>query len=164
MLTLLSKGRNNSIIMEEKEIENKIKEGCILAEMWFEALATEKNIAENALKEHIKKLREFEDIIVIDEEYLKAKKVKNLENTYSSVAKVKILAKNIYALIFSVIFYAPSSIVIIKPEKFNLDLITVQTIVNTFADLMHRISKIGGKIIIPLPYQKELEKLKKDKI
>ncbi|MEM0476110.1 MAG: hypothetical protein QW367_00525 [Candidatus Aenigmatarchaeota archaeon] len=144
--------------MDAKEIENKIKEGYILAEMWFEVVALEKNIAENALKEHIKKLREFNDIIVIDEEYLKAKKIKNIEKGYSAAAKAKILAKNIYALVFATIMYAPSSVIIIKPEKFNFDLITVQTIINTFADLMHRISKIGGKIIIPLPYQKDLSK------
>jgi len=74
------------------------------------------------------------------------------------VVKTKILAKNIYALIFATIVYAPSSVIIIKPEKFSFDLITVQTIINTFADLIHRISKIGGKIIIPLPYQKDLSK------
>ncbi|MEM4882156.1 MAG: hypothetical protein QXW04_00865 [Candidatus Aenigmatarchaeota archaeon] len=144
--------------MDTREIENKIKEGYILAEMWFETVALEKKIAEDALKEHIKKLKEFDEIIVIDEEYLEAKEIKDFEKSYSSVAKTKILAKNIYALIFATIVYAPSSVIIIKPEKFSFDLITVQTIINTFADLIHRISKIGGKIIIPLPYQKDLSK------
>lgn len=150
--------------MEEKDIENKIKQGYILAEMWFEAIALEKVTAEKALKEHVKKLKEFEDVIVINEEYLKAKKINssNSNNMYSSVAKVKILSKDIYALIFTTIFFAPSSVIIIKPEKFIFDLITVQTIVNTFADLIHRISKIGGKIIIPISYQKEIEKLKRE--
>jgi len=147
--------------MEEKEIEEKIKEGYILAEMWFESLALEKKVSEDALKEHIKKLKEFSDVKVLEEEYLKPKLVKgvqNSENLYSSAAKVKILAKDIYALIFATILYAPSSVIILKPEKFNFDLITVQTIVNTFADLIHRISKIGGKIIIPLPYKEDISK------
>jgi len=147
--------------MEEKEIEEKIKEGYILAEMWFESLALEKKVSEDALKEHIKKLKEFSDVKVLEEEYLKPKLVKgvqNSENLYSSAVKVKLLAKDIYALIFATILYAPSSVIILKPEKFNFDLVTVQTIVNTFADLIHRISKIGGKIIIPLPYKEDISK------
>jgi len=63
--------------MDTREIENKIKEGYILAEMWFETVALEKKIAEDALKEHIKKLKEFDEIIVIDEEYLEAKEIKD---------------------------------------------------------------------------------------
>jgi len=147
--------------MNEKEIEQKIKEGYILAEMWFEAIALEKKVSEDALKEHVKKLKDFMDIKVLEEEYLKPKLVKgaqNAEKAYSSAAKVKILAKDIYALIFATILYAPSSVIILKPEKFNFDLVTVQTIVNTFADLIHRISKIGGKIIIPLAYKEEVGK------
>ena len=147
--------------MNEKEIEQKIKEGYILAEMWFEAIALEKKVSEDALKEHVKKLKEFVDIKVLDEEYLEPKLVEGTqksEKVYSSAAKVKILAKDIYALIFATILYAPSSVIILKPEKFNFDLITVQTIVNTFADLIHRISKIGGKIIIPLPYKDDISK------
>ncbi|MEM5828610.1 MAG: hypothetical protein QW197_03900 [Candidatus Aenigmatarchaeota archaeon] len=146
--------------MKEKEIEQKIKEGYILAEMWFEAVALEKKISEDAIKEHIKKLKEFNDIKVLEESFFEAKEIKNFENyekAYSTAAKVKILAKDLYALIFATILYAPSSVIILKPEKFNLDLTTMQTIINTFADLIHRISRIGGKIIIPIAYLKKEE-------
>ncbi|MEM7817994.1 MAG: hypothetical protein QXP52_00705, partial [Candidatus Aenigmatarchaeota archaeon] len=107
----------------------------------------------------LKKLSEFSDIKILEETFLNAKRVKNLETKnkmYSAAAKTKILAKDIYALIFATILFAPSSVIILKPEKFNLDLITMQTIINTFADLIHRISRIGGKILIPLPYQKDI--------
>ncbi|MEM0242944.1 MAG: hypothetical protein QXS69_00420 [Candidatus Aenigmatarchaeota archaeon] len=145
--------------MKESEIDQKIKEGYVLAEMWFEAVAIEKKASEDALKEHLKKLSEFSDIKILEETFLNAKRVKNLETKnkmYSAAAKTKILAKDIYALIFATILFAPSSVIILKPEKFNLDLITMQTIINTFADLIHRISRIGGKILIPLPYQKDI--------
>ncbi|MEM5821341.1 MAG: hypothetical protein QXP34_03410 [Candidatus Aenigmatarchaeota archaeon] len=146
--------------MNEKEIEQKIKEGYILAEMWFEAVALDKEVSENALKEHVKKLKDFSDIKVLEEKFYEAKEVKNFENyerAFSSAAKVKVLAKDLYALIFATIVYAPSSVILLKPEKFNLDLTTMQTIINTFADLIHRISRIGGKIIIPLPHIKREE-------
>lgn len=146
--------------MNEKEIEQKIKEGYILAEMWFEAVALDKEVSENALKEHVKKLKDFSDIKVLEENFYEAKEIKNFENyerAFSSAAKVKVLAKDLYALIFATIVYAPSSVILLKPEKFNLDLTTMQTIINTFADLIHRISRIGGKIIIPLPHIKREE-------
>lgn len=142
--------------MKEK-IEKMIKEGWILADLWFEVLAIKKEAAERSLKNHVKKLEEFEDVKIVEKSFKKTKKVRISKDKigYSKISKVRLLAKNIEALIFVTIMFGPSAIEIIKPEKFEFSLATVQSIVNTFADLIHRFAAIKGGMIIPVVHVKK---------
>ena len=156
MSSLSYKNRCYRVKFMDKKIDEKIKKGYILANMWFEVLAITKDAAEKSLKEHIKKLGEFRDCEILKTSFKKSKKVKITKKRegYSKVAKVTLLAKSIESLIFVTILFGPSAVEILKPEKFEFSLATVQAIVNTFADLVHRFAALKGGIIIPAVYGK----------
>lgn len=150
--------------VDEKEIKKKVKEGWIHARMWFEVLALTKEAADASLKQHVEKLEKFPDITIIRKQFMKVKKVKkpfkNLEEAYSKVVKTEVLVKNIEALVYVTIMYGPSAVELIEPLEFKLSIATVQSIVNTFADLVHRFAAMKGGLMIPIAYAEDLMKRK----
>jgi len=140
--------------MEEiKEIKEKIQKGWIHSKMWFEVLATTKEVAEESLKNHIKKLRKMENCIVIKENFEEVieieKPLPRVEKAYSSVAEIEVLTKDVETLLSITIFFAPSAVEVLEPESLKITAGSVQTIMNTVADLLHRFASqgIGGVVI-----------------
>jgi hypothetical protein len=138
--------------MEKEEIQEKIEKGWIHARMWFEVLAVDKQITENSLKEHIGKLKKEPAIAVISEKYEEAVEVErpmpNVEKGFSQAVEVELLAKDVTALLYNVIFYAPSAVEILKPEKLSISAHDVQVIMNSIADVIHRFASRTGGVLI----------------
>lgn len=139
--------------MMKEEISERIESGWILSGMWFEVMAVDKKITENTLKEHLKKLKDMKDTVVVEEKFEKVEKVqsppKNIKEAFSQIVEVKILTKDIETLLLVVIAFAPSSVEILQPKELTVGIDTIQVIMNSVADVMHRFAAVGpGGVVI----------------
>jgi hypothetical protein len=135
------------------EIKEKIQKGWIHSKMWFDVLAATKEAAEESLKNHIEKLKKIENCIVVKEDLKETieteKPLPRVEKAYSKAAEIEILTKDIETLLSITIFFAPSAVEVLKPESLKITAASIQTIMNTVADLLHRFASqgIGGVVI-----------------
>lgn len=143
----------------DKEIEAQIKEKR--KEKWFEvwcsveALAVHKDVVENALKKHIEKMKQIRDAFVYDIEFSDALKIekpmKNVEEGYSQIVKVKFFAKNLAVLLSIIMTYGPSAIEIIGPDRREIKIDEAQNIANVLAGVVHQFAAAGAGGIIITP-------------
>ena len=95
------------------------------------------------------------DILIYEKEFTDAIKVekpmKNVEEGYSQVVKVKFFAKNLMTLISVVLTYGPSAIEVLGPDKREMRIDEIQNIVNLLAGVVHNFAAagVGGIIITP---------------
>ncbi len=139
--------------MEEYEIEEKIKEGWIKAWFAIEVMASNKELTENALKNHIEKMSRAKDLLIIDKKFLDIEKIevkdKNFREAYSQVAEVTFLVKDLFSLVVAVVLYGPSAIEILEPKERKIKIDEIQNISNFIAGLMHQFAQAGpGGIVI----------------
>jgi len=135
------------------EIKEKVQKGWIHSKMWFDVLAVTKEAAEESLRNHIEKIKKLENCIVIKEDFKEAieveKPLPRVEKAYSKAVEVEVLTKDIETLLSITIFFAPSAVEVLEPESLKITATTIQTIMNTVADLLHRFASQGvGGIVI----------------
>jgi len=136
--------------MNEKEL---LAKGWLKVELWFEVMATTKELTESALKQHIAKLKKQEGVLVLEEKYEEILPAKNLpkgiREAYTQAGKVVALVKNVEILLHVVIFFAPSAVEVLEPSQMKITANTVQVIMNSVADLLHRFAAqgVGGVVI-----------------
>lgn len=139
--------------MKEVDIKEKIEKGWIYSRVWFEALAISKDVVEESLKNHVEKLKKLENCVVVSERYEETieqeRPLPRIEKGFSKVVEVEVLTKNIETLLHLTIFFAPSAVEVIEPVEYKINAGTIQTIMNTVADLLHRFAAqgIGGVVI-----------------
>ena len=135
------------------EIKEKVKKGWIHSKMWFDVLAATKEAAEESLKNHIEKIKKLDNCIVVKEEFQDTieveKPLPRVERAYSKAAEIEVLTKDIETLLSITIFFAPSAVEVLEPESIKITAASIQTIMNTVADLLHRFASqgIGGVVI-----------------
>lgn len=139
----------------DEEIKKKRKDQWI--EAWFaiEALATNKETVEGALKRHIENMEHAKDTFVYEKKFTEIKHVENpmkdVAEGFSQVVEIKLFAKNIFTLINLVILYGPSSIEILGPNEKAVKISELQDLCNVLAGLMHQFAAagVGGMVITP---------------
>ncbi|MCD6403345.1 MAG: hypothetical protein J7K98_03370 [Candidatus Aenigmarchaeota archaeon] len=141
--------------MNEKEL---LKQGWLKSKLWFEVLATGKEAAEQSLKSHVEKLEKLEGVIVKEKNFEKVEEVKKLplqfkkmglKKAYSQVVETTVFTDSIEKLLLVVMVFGPSAIEVLEPKEMKISIGTVQTIMNSVADMMHRFASSGvGGIII----------------
>ena len=137
------------------EIKERRKEKWF--EVWFsiEALAVDKEVVESAMKKHVEKMKAVKDIMVYESTFSETIKVqkpmKNIEEAYSQIVKVKFFVKTLSTLISVVMTYGPSSVEIIGPDKKEMNIAETQDIVNLLAGIVHQFAAagVGGIVITP---------------
>jgi len=140
-------------MLEKEEIKEKIEQGWIKAMMWFEVMTSERELAETTLKDHIKAMQNLKNTHLLSEKFEETTEVKNppinVEKAFSKVAHVELLSKNVETLLFAVIYFAPSSVEILEPKELTIGMETIQSIMNSVADLMHKVAAGGaGGIVV----------------
>jgi len=138
--------------MDERAL---LEKGWVKVSLWFEVLAIDKKGSKKVLKKHIESLKKVKHTHILKESYEKVKEIKkpreNIKKAYSHAVEVEIITKDLEILLFIVMFFAPSAVEIISPLKFELNAATVQTIMNSVADMMHRFAeKAMGGIAVPM--------------
>lgn len=140
-------------MLEKEEIGEKIEKGWIRSRVWFEVLAVKKEIALSSLKTHLEKLGKQDGIRIISEKLEEAKSVEkpmsNVDEGFSQAAEVELLSDSVETLLSVVIFFVPSAVEILEPKKLTVEDRSVQVIMNSVADLIHRYAarEIGGYLI-----------------
>jgi len=135
------------------EIKEKVKKGWIYSRMWFDVLAATKEAADESLKNHINKIKKLDNCIIIKEDFKETieveKPIPRIDKAYSKAAEIEILTKDVETLLSVTIFFAPSAVEVLEPESLKINATTIQTIMNTVADLLHRFASqgIGGVVI-----------------
>jgi hypothetical protein len=135
------------------EIKEKVEKGWIHSKMWFDVLAATKEAAEESLKTHIEKIKKLENCIVVRENFQETieveKPLPRVEKGYSKAVEIEILTKDIETLLSITIFFAPSAVEVLEPDSLKISAASIQTIMNTVADLLHRFASqgIGGVVI-----------------
>lgn len=139
--------------MEKEEIAEKISKGWVKSRLWFEVMAVDKATTEDSLKKHIEKVRGSRDTIILSENYEVAQEVAQLpaqlKQAFTQAVKVEVLTKNVEVLLYVVIFFAPSAVEILEPGKLTVGMETIQAIMNSVSDVIHRFAAqgAGGMVI-----------------
>ncbi len=144
----------------EKTIEdekNLLEKGWIKAWMLFEVVAVKKEVAENALLEHVKKIKKEPALRVMSENFTSTDliepaeqlKAHGIKETWSQLAELIIFAKDFEALMNMAVTYAPTAIEIQGPSKITIDMRSAQNALATVTDMMHKFAAagIGGMMI-----------------
>lgn len=140
-------------MLSKEEVEEKLEKGWIKSKLWFEVLSTQREVTENSLQAHIEKLKKTEGLFLVSEKTDEVKEVEkplpNVEKGYSQTVETDLITKNVETLLLVVIFFAPSAVEVLHPEKLTLGANSVQVIMNSVADLIHRYAArgIGGTVI-----------------
>ena len=140
-------------MLTPEEVNEKVDKGWIKSKMWFELLAIEKKVTEDTLKAHVEKIKKDRDTIILTENFAETQRIENpfetVPEAFSQAVEVELLTRDIESLLTLVIFFAPSAIEILAPEKMTLDIRTVQVIMNSVADLIHRYAAHGaGGVVV----------------
>ena len=140
-------------MLEKEEIQEKLEKGWIRSSMWFEVMTADRQVAEDTLEEHVKSLQKLKNTHILKESLEETVEVtsppKNVEKAFSKIAQVEILTKDIETLLFAVIYFAPSGVEVLEPKELSIGAETVQAMMNSVADVMHKLAAGGaGGIVI----------------
>jgi len=145
--------------MKESEIKEQelLQKGWIKAWVIFEVQAAAKDVAEEALKVHIGKIKSEKALKIFEENTTESKEVDapaqlhqhGVKKLWSRLHEMVIFAKDVEALINMVINYGPSAIEIMGPEKITLKMGELQGALASVSDMMHKYAAagVGGMLI-----------------
>ncbi len=139
----------------QEEIKRKRKESWV--EAWFaiDALATNKETVEKALKEHVGNMERAKDTYVYEKKFSEIKlsenPLKGVKEGFSQVAEIKLFAKNVFTLVNLVLLYGPSSIEVLSPNEKGMKISEIQDMCNLLSGIMHQFAAagVGGMVLTP---------------
>jgi len=125
---------------EDVDVDEKVREGQILALLYLEVQGNNREAAKDALENTIfKKLTDEEFITLLEVKLYEIKKDEK-EDYYSGVAEVKILSRDFRWFINGVMRYGPSAIEIIAPDEYNLSSDEMHSLVADVSEVVHAFS------------------------
>lgn len=137
----------------EQKVEKRLKEGWIKAVLTVEALAVNKDKASSALKGHVEKMAKQPGVYICSQIFHDpeeaASPFKGIDKAYSVFCEIELLAQKFETLVELTMYYGPSSVEIIEPEKINVDMVQAHNILNNISELLHRYAAAGvGGIVV----------------
>lgn len=140
-------------MLTKEQISEKLKQGWIQASMMFEVLAVTEEAAKEALQNHIDKLEKRGFVDMVKKDFSPAEKVEKpmqgIESAFSQVCETEIMVKGLENLVQIVLEFGPTSVEILKPEKYEISIREAQNMLNLMAEMMHRFAAAGfGGIVI----------------
>ncbi len=108
----------------EEIIENTLRDGGVLAEIYFDLHGSSAEIVKNIMTDTISKLTQEPGVIFAYGEIEDS--MEHEENLHSTYAQGRILAKDLESFLNICMKYAPMGVEIIKPHKMNVDAGTLQ--------------------------------------
>jgi len=137
----------------EKKIKEKIEKGWLHCKAWFDVLAITKEAAEESLKQHIEKLKKLDNFILLSERYEETieqeRPLPRIERAFSKACEVEFLVKDLETLLQVTMFFGPSALEVLEPLEIKVKASSIQSIMNSVADLLHRFAAqgVGGVVI-----------------
>jgi hypothetical protein len=139
--------------MSKDILKEKLEKGWVHAKMFFEVMGSTEEFTKNALIDHLEKIKKMENIKIVSEKTGEVLKVENppkiFKDAYSQITEVEVVVNNFENLLYSVIFFGPSSVEIIEPKEMRVGFEAAQSMVNAVAEMMHKYAAAGaGGIVI----------------
>jgi hypothetical protein len=151
--------------MDEKEKNLRDEIAKRKRDNWYdvffaiEALGMTEEIVSSSLRRHAEKLSHVKDLFVYEQEFTSIDKIrnpmKNVEEAYAQIVKIKFFVKDLATLLRVVLTYGPSSVEIMGPRKKDIDMGEIQDISNILAGLVHQFAAAGAGGIIITPEEKK---------
>jgi hypothetical protein len=127
--------------MDERELQKKIKNGAVLAQVAFELIGNPKEYIENAVKSYINNIKNDSQIKIISEEFGEAEQLEG--GLWSTYADTEMLFDNLDKLNWLCINFMPASIEIIAPEELSF---SDKDLTNWFNDLLSKLHEISASV------------------
>jgi hypothetical protein len=151
--------------MDEKEKDLRDEIARRKRDNWYdvffaiEALGLTEEVVSSSLKRHTEKLSHVKDLFVYEQEFTGTDKIKNpmknVEEAYVQVVRIKFFVKDLATLLRVVLTYGPSAVEIMGPRKKDIAMGEIQDISNILAGLVHQFAAAGAGGIIITPEEKK---------
>ncbi|MCK5283160.1 MAG: hypothetical protein KAK00_07145 [Nanoarchaeota archaeon] len=109
----------------------------------LEILGKPKDYIEGKTKEYIEKIKEDENLMLLNE---RISEPKEQGKVWSIFAEIEVIIKGVTNLIGFCIDYMPSSIEIIKPDKFGFENRVFTNFINDLLAKLHRVDMIAKQL------------------
>jgi hypothetical protein len=127
--------------MKEEEINKRIKQGAVLAQVSFEIIGNPKEHVDKTLKTYLEKIKSEPEISLLNEELGETEQIEG--GLWSTYADAEILFNKLEKLVWLCINFMPASVEITAPEEFKL---TDKDITLWLNDLISRIHEIAVSV------------------
>ena len=140
--------------MSKISIAEHLDKGWIHARMFFEVMAATEEVTRGSLKDHVAKIKKMDNIKIVEERFEEPMKVEEppkhfKEGAYSQFVEVEVVVSSLENLMYSVIFFGPSSVEIVEPKEMKIGFESAQAMANAVAEMMHTYAAKGaGGIVI----------------
>ncbi|MCD6368063.1 MAG: hypothetical protein J7L45_03195 [Candidatus Aenigmarchaeota archaeon] len=135
----------------DAEIKEKLEKGWIRCWSMIEVMAVGKDVTEEALKEHVKKIKKEKWIKIYKEKFEPAvetgNKIKD-KDVYTQVVELEFIVKGFKELVDFVILYGPSALEVLEPEKIEIKMGEAQETLNRIATVLHNLTTARLKEIL----------------
>ena len=141
-------------MIQKDELDSKVNQGWLKANMIFQVIAINENAAKEALEEHANKLDSDKRVRIFHKKFEKTIKIESqgerIKEAFSQICEIGLIAKTFEDLLQIIVEYGPSSVDLLEPKKIELPISEAQTILNTTSELMHRFAAagLGGIVFI----------------
>jgi len=126
--------------MEEKEIQKRIKQGAILAQVSFEVVGNPKDYVETTIKGFVNNIKNDSDIKFLSEEFGEPEEVPNSQGLWSNYADTEVLVNNLDKFVWLCVNFLPATIEIIAPEELRFSDKDLTNWLNDILAKLHEIS------------------------
>lgn len=109
----------------------------------IEIVGKPKEYIENKIKEYIEKIKEDANLVILNE---KVSNAEEKEGIWSTFAEIELVIKGVANLVGFCIDYMPSSIEVIKPEKFEFPERIFTNFVNDILGKLHKVDMIAKQL------------------
>jgi hypothetical protein len=124
--------------MDEKELQKKIKNGAVLAQVSFEVIGNPKDYVEKTIRTHVNDIKNHPHIKVLNEEFGEPEEIEG--GLWSTYVDAEMLFDKLDALNWLCINFTPASIEIISPEELRF---SDKDLTNWFNDLLAKLHEIS---------------------
>ena len=126
--------------MEEKEIQKRIKQGAILAQVSFEVVGNPKDYVETTIKGFVNNIKNDSDITFLNEEFGEPEEVPNSQGLWSTYADTEVLVNSLDKFVWLCVNFLPATIEIIAPEELRFSDKDLTNWLNDILAKLHEIS------------------------
>ncbi|KYK25760.1 hypothetical protein AYK26_01975 [Euryarchaeota archaeon SM23-78] len=127
--------------MDEKEIQKKIKQGAILAQVSFEVLGSPKEHVEKAIRGFVNNVKADSQITVLNEEFGEPEETEG--KLWGVYADTEMLVNNLDRFIWLCVNFMPASIEIIAPQELRFK---EKDFTNWLNDLLAKLHEISHTV------------------
>lgn len=120
-------------------VREKLEKGWIHGRVIVEMLGAPKDYIEKTLKLYVDKMRKDPDLYIIDADFKKPKKQKDMFHAFT---ELDMMFKDAAQIVFFCFDYMPSSIEIIEPQRFIYKAIDFAAFFNDFLARLHRMDML----------------------